>query len=206
MYAFFKQIIRLVEICTMTRIYSIEGNIGSGKSTLVSILQSNSNDKPIVFLLEPVDEWETIKDAEGNTMLQKFYSDQEKNPDALIITERSLYTDKFVFAKMLYASNMIEDVNYQIYLKWFDTFAKDYPITGIIYVSSSPDTCKERIQKRSRDGEDTISIDYLAKCNEYHDSMIYNYSASKLLLVLNGNLDIADMKSTWINMIEEFIY
>ena len=229
MYAFFKQIIRLVEIFTMTRIYSIEGNIGSGKSTLVSILQSNSNDKPIVFLLEPVDEWETIKDAEGNTMLQKFYSDQEKysfpfqmmayisrlallkktvekNQDAIIITERSLYTDKFVFAKMLYASNMIEDVNYQIYLKWFDTFAKDYPITGIIYVSSSPDTCKERIQKRSRDGEDTISIDYLAKCNEYHDSMIYNYSASKLLLVLNGNLDIADMKSTWINMIEEFIY
>ena len=97
-----------------TRIFSIEGNIGSGKSTLLENLKKElSNNKNIIFMKEPVDEWEEIKDASGNTMLQKFYEDQEKysfpfqmmayisrlnllkttvekNPGAIIISERSL--------------------------------------------------------------------------------------------------------------------
>ncbi len=60
-------------------IVSIEGNIGSGKSTLLSNLRQHySNDAHIVFLKEPVDEWEKIKDANGVTMLEKFYADQNK--------------------------------------------------------------------------------------------------------------------------------
>lgn len=97
------------------RIVSIEGNIGSGKTTLLSNIKSTlQNRKDIIFLKEPVDEWDTIRDKEGNTMLQKFYGDQEKysfpfqmmayitrlnllrntirsHPNAIIITERSLY-------------------------------------------------------------------------------------------------------------------
>jgi len=156
----------------MTRIFSIEGNIGSGKSTLLESLKNEliiSNQK-IIFMKEPVDEWEEIKDAAGNTMLQKFYEDQdkysfpfqmmayisrlnllkttvEKNPGAIIISERSLYTDKFVFAKMLYDTGKIEDVSYQIYNKWFDAFVKDFPICGVIYVETDPDICHQRIAK-----------------------------------------------------------
>ena len=117
----------------MTRIFTIEGNIGSGKSTLLESLKNELiiGNQKIIFMKEPVDEWEEIKDAEGNTMLQKFYEDQdkysfpfqmmayisrlnllkttvEKNPGAIIISERSLYTDKFVFAKMLYDTGKIE--------------------------------------------------------------------------------------------------
>ena len=139
---------------TMSRnvIISIEGNIGSGKSTLLQYLKENIS-LNVVFLKEPVDEWEHIRDAEGTTMLQKFYENQEKysfsfqmmafisrlallretmrtNPGAIIITERSLYTDKLVFAKMLFESGKMEDVNYQIYLKWFDTFSVDCPVNG----------------------------------------------------------------------------
>ena len=108
----------------MNTIISIEGNIGSGKSTLLSKLQEEFKDnKNIVFLKEPVDEWETIRDENGITMLEKFYENQEnysfpfqmmafisrlsllkdsikKNPGAIFITERSLYTDKMVFAKL----------------------------------------------------------------------------------------------------------
>lgn len=146
----------------MVQIITIEGNIGSGKSTLLAHLKEkykhNSN---IIFLREPVDEWECIKDKEGVTMLEKFYSDQKTysfsfqmmayisrlnllkdaiktNPDSIIITERSLITDKMVFAKMLYDAGNIEEVNYQIYSKWFDCFACEYPIKKIIYVNSSP--------------------------------------------------------------------
>ena len=67
----------------MSKIISIEGNIGSGKSTLVSLLKdtfenTKSNPYDVIFLQEPVDEWENIKDSAGNTMLEKFYQDQEK--------------------------------------------------------------------------------------------------------------------------------
>jgi len=69
----------------------------------------------------------------------------EENKDSIIITERSLLTDKHVFAKMLYDNGKIEYVNYQIYLKWFDTFSKDFPIEKVIYVKTSPEICHTRI-------------------------------------------------------------
>ena len=135
----------------MSCIFSVEGNIGSGKSTLVKMLKDHliiASDKKVVFLQEPVDEWESIKDESGESILEKFYGNQQKyafsfqmmayisrisllkktirkNRDAVIITERSVYTDREVFAKMLYDDGKIETVNYNIYLKWFDEFTKD---------------------------------------------------------------------------------
>jgi deoxyadenosine/deoxycytidine kinase len=217
------------------KIITIEGNIGSGKSTLLENLKNEliiSNQK-IIFMKEPVDEWEDIKDSNGNTMLQKFYENQEKysfpfqmmayisrlkllketvekNPNAIIISERSLYTDKYVFAKMLYETNKIEDVNYQIYCKWFDAFVKDYPIAGTIYVKTDPNICHDRIAKRSRLGESSIPLDYLVSCDKYHNDMldIEKQIMSKNQLVLDGNVDIFYRKNTlndWIKCIKEFI-
>lgn len=61
------------------KIISIEGNIGSGKSTFVNILKEEfKNQKHIVFLDEPVDEWKTICDFENENIIEKFYKDQEK--------------------------------------------------------------------------------------------------------------------------------
>lgn len=218
----------------LTRIFSIEGNIGSGKSTLLENLKKEfSNNKNIIFMKEPVDEWEEVRDVAGNTMLQKFYADQEKysfpfqmmayisrlnllkttvekNSGAIIISERSLYTDKFVFAKMLYESGKIEDVNYQIYNKWFDAFVKDFPIYGVIYVETDPEICHERITKRSRLGESNIPLDYLKSCHSYHTNMLNRnfQKVSNRQLVLDGNVDIyenQDILATWIEHIESFI-
>ena len=69
----------------------------------------------------------------------------------IIVTERSVYTDKEVFAKMLYDNNKIEEVNYQIYLQWFNEFIKDIPLNGIIYLKTKPEKSLERIIKRGRD-------------------------------------------------------
>jgi len=217
------------------QIYTIEGNIGSGKSTLLEFLKNELivSDQKIIFMKEPVDEWEEIKDSTGNTMLQKFYENQEKysfpfqmmayisrlkllketveqNQNAIIISERSLYTDKYVFAKMLYETNKIEDVNYQIYCKWFDTFVKDYPITGIIYVKTEPNICHDRVAKRSRVGESSIPLDYLVSCDKYHDDMldIEKQVMSKNQLVLDGNVDIfysKDKLDEWIINVNKFI-
>lgn len=219
----------------MSKIISVEGNIGSGKSTLLENLRekykSNSN---VVFLKEPVDEWENIKDKNGTTMLEKFYSDQKRYsfsfqmlafisrlvllkktikecPDnSVIITERSLITDKMVFAKMLYESDKIEDVEYQIYLKWFDCFCNDYPINKIIYIKSSPETCNNRINQRGRAGEGEIPLSYLKSCNDYHDDMVYSLIEQNnvTILELDGNVNIK--KNTkkleeWLNSVDNFI-
>ena len=57
----------------------------------------------------------------------------EKYPNSIIITERCLNTDRYVFAQMLYDDNLIEDINYSIYLRWFDEFSESN-LDGIIYV------------------------------------------------------------------------
>ena len=65
----------------MTYIFSIEGNIGSGKSTLVKELKKsvpNILDKKVVYVQEPVNEWSKIKDKKGETILEKFYANQHK--------------------------------------------------------------------------------------------------------------------------------
>jgi len=231
----------------MPVIYSIEGNIGSGKSTLLANLRSHFENqtktpeetktpRKIIFVKEPVDEWESIKDANGITMLEKFYNDQDKysfpfqmmayisrlallkeaiknnpEPDAIIISERCLYTDKYVFAKMLYDSGKIEDVCYQIYNKWFHTFASELPIEGVIYVKTNPDICNKRIILRSRNGESSIPLSYLENCHTYHNNMItvlQDKTTNSKFLELNGNVDIFENKdqiNQWILEIERFI-
>jgi deoxyadenosine/deoxycytidine kinase len=221
----------------MTQIISIEGNIGSGKSTLLEHIKNKYKDQEnIIFLREPVDEWENIKDEYGTPVLQKFYSDQKKysfsfqmmayisrlallkdavtkNPNAIIITERSLLTDKLIFAKMLYDSGNIEFIDYQIYSKWFDCFAKEYPINKVIYVNSSPEICYERIHERSRTGEETIPLSYLNKCYEYHETMIESFVNDENIidvLQLNGNVNIkakenANCLESWLEYIDVLI-
>ena len=132
-----------------TFIFSIEGNIGVGKSTMLKNIEkyigSQVNNRKVIFLQEPVDEWQSIKDSKGEDILTKFYSNQDKyafpfqmmayisrqallmktvdeNPGAIIISERCIHTDKNVFAKMLYEDGKIEEVCYTIYNKWFETF------------------------------------------------------------------------------------
>jgi deoxyadenosine/deoxycytidine kinase len=213
------------------KIITIEGNIGSGKSTLLEILSKKyTDDNKIVFLKEPVEEWEQIRDSNGVSMLQKFYEDQKKysfsfqmmayitrlammksaiesNPSAnIFVTERSLYTDKHVFAKMLHDMNNIEDVNYQIYITWFDTFAKDYPIESVIYVKTDPEICYQRIKERSRVGEDEIPLTYLQKCHSYHEDMIGKDFSDVFVLTLNGNENIKKVDSIvneWLFTIED---
>ena len=75
----FLKVADMIQEQLITGNFLIEGNIGSGKSTLLENLRKQyTNHTHIIFLQEPVDEWEKIKDNEGNTMLKKFYANQEK--------------------------------------------------------------------------------------------------------------------------------
>ena len=221
------------------KIVSIEGNIGSGKSTLLENLRNHYKDNTyVIFLREPVDDWEKIKDKQGNTMLKKFYSDQDKysfafqmmayisrlkilrdtvktisseinNGHYVIITERSLYTDKHVFAKMLHDQGKIEDVCYQIYLNWFDEFAKDFPINYTVYVKTDPKNCYDRIHKRAREGEEVIPLAYLQECHNYHEEFLDDQPGiSSKKLNLDGNVDIyknEQIVEDWLSLIKLFV-
>ena len=137
--------------------------------------------------------------------------DSQNKKHYVIITERSLYTDKMVFAKMLYDSGKIEDVNYQIYLNWFDTFSGEFPVHKVIYVKATPEKCYERIAKRSREGEENIPLEYLTACSLYHDNMLDKTIDSCVCdeqLILDGNIDIYENKTQvdkWIQEIEQYI-
>ena len=211
---------------------SIDGNIGSGKSTLLENLKEYyKNNDNVVFLKEPVDEWQTIRDENGISILQKFYTDQDKyafpfqmmayisrlkilkdafnhcnSNNTIYITERSLFTDKMVFAKMLYDNGKMEEINYQIYIKWFDVFANEYPLHKVIYVKTDPIKCYSRIHTRARPGEEIIQLDYLIKCNNYHDDMINHWPSQKI--ILDGNIDIHQnhtIYNNYLTQINEFI-
>lgn len=211
----------------MALIISIDGNIGSGKSTALKFLKDiYKNNTNIIFIQEPVDTWIEIKDDNKN-ILEMFYENQEKyafpfqmmafitrynllletiksNPDSIIITERSLYTDKLVFAKMLFENNQMNTFEYQIYNKWFNTFIKNLPEHQYIYFYSTPEVCYERIINRSRSGEDMITLSYLENCSNYHNTMFTELKPS-----LKINLDSYDMNENsynqMLNIIQDFI-
>lgn len=140
------------------------------------------------------------------------YEDCSVKLKTIIVTERSLYTDKMVFAKMLYDSKKIEFINYQIYLNWFNSFSHEFNINKIIYINADPKICYARVGKRQRDGEDNIPLDYLTNCHNYHESMLDKSlpdCVCQSQLVLDGNLDIYEnnrILNEWISSIEQFIY
>lgn len=211
-------------------IISVEGNIGSGKSTFLDMLKMKyASKQDIVFLDEPLDSWNKITDMEGKTMLEKFYSDKEKHsfafqmmayisrlaqlkriidifPKAIVVTERSLLTDRHVFAKMLYDEGFIEHAHYGIYLEWFDTFIRDMEIEKIIYLKTSPSKSYERIQKRNRKGE-TIPISYIEQCHEYHEMWLNTFKKNQLLTI-DANQDMIQNPNdylSWLQMFDSFV-
>ena len=211
-------------------IITIEGNIGSGKSTLVKNLEDAFSESDSVhFLQEPIDEWNTIKDENGKTMIEKYYENQEKyafsfqmmayisrltrlrnalktNPK-VIVTERSIFTDKNVFASMLYKDKKIEDVEYTIYIKWFEEFLKDIPPISTIYIRTTPEIAKQRVDIRARKGE-TIPLEYLKLCHEYHEQWLNNNNSDTCkndILILDGNIDVHEnpqLIDEWIEIIK----
>lgn len=216
------------------KIISIEGNIGAGKTTILKNLESYYSDNPnVVFLREPVDIWETITDKNGENILAKFYADPSKysfsfqvmafvtrlsmlrqvidtNPDCLlIICERSLEADRHIFAKMLYDDGLIDEINYKIYLHFYNEYRNDFVLDGIIYIQTHPTICDERIKTRSRNGESGIQLDYLKKCRQYHEDWLMEIE-NILIINTNDNVkydreDTNDSGNKWIDMIIEYI-
>lgn len=193
----------------------IEGGIGSGKSTLVKELHiyCTNNNLKILTVQEPVDSWVNIKNSDGINIIQAFYADQHKHSFSFqmlayisrlqklqesyfkalnegydfIVCERSLYTDKNVFCKMLYNEGKIDEYGYQIYNKWFEYFQSFLTNFHFVYLKTDYNICFQRINKRNRNGEENIPLEYLKINNTYHDNWLDN---GDNILFLDGNEDL----------------
>jgi deoxyadenosine/deoxycytidine kinase len=100
----------------------------------------------------------------------------------VIITERSVLTDRYVFAEMLAESGSLDKLEWELYLKWFDSFAAGLPVKGIIYLTTGPETSKLRIEKRGRAGEEQISAEYLAQLDAQHAKWVQSTQLPVLCL------------------------
>ena len=177
---------------TPTIIY-VEGNIGTGKSTFIKNLDNEILKKKFSYdvIYEPVDEWQQIG------ILQKFYDNPErycylfqsyclfsrfkllkriyKKDLKIVFIERSIFSDKFVFANSCKSINQLSDIEYNIYDSWFNHFNTIHPRNyHHIYLRVDPSVCLERISKRNRGEESGITMDYLTLLHNKHEEWSKN--------------------------------
>ena len=200
-------------------IVSIDGNIGSGKSTLIQILQEElKNNDHIIFLQEPVSEWLKVTDGKTN-ILNNFYGDKKRwsytfqnfafitrshiileaiknnmvypfQKRKVIITERSTETDKHIFAKMLYDEGNMTKLEYEIYNYWYNKIInKNNKKNNIIYLRTTPNDAFNRINKRDRVEERKIPIDYIQNVHRYHDDWLVDRKNNCNICYLDGTDD-----------------
>jgi deoxyadenosine/deoxycytidine kinase len=133
----------------------------------------------------------------------------------VIVTERSIYTDKYVFAQMLYDSGSMTDLEFTLYKTWFDFFAKDYKIDHIVYVRTTPELAMKRIKTRGRPEEKDIKMEYLKNLHKYHENWLINFGGGKLNVIQLEDNDIEedvdsqksiDKYNNHIRKINNFIY
>jgi deoxyadenosine/deoxycytidine kinase len=208
-------------------IISLDGNIGAGKSTLLAEIRKHIHDVHLVD--EPVGQWTALKNNEGENLLELFYKDKRrwaytfqncailtrlknikdavenldptlKHPQ-VIITERSVLTDKYVFAEMLRDAGLMDMLEWDLYDNWFNIFSKQYPVNGVIYLSTGSVTSKERIIIRNRHGEENIDLDYLDSLDHQHKKWIDNTN----IPVLTLSTEPGESLETNLEKIKEFI-
>lgn len=171
--------------------YIVEGNIGTGKSTFLSLIAQHLPHISVVY--EPRHHWQS---EDGESLLENFYKDphrwaytietlamiyrvrehltEQQNPSPNRIMERSIYSGHYCFAQNDFASGFMTDVEWSAYNQWFNFLVpnKCKPPLGFIYLQSDPQVSYARIQKRNRGSENTISLDYLQQIDAYHTQFL----------------------------------
>jgi deoxyadenosine/deoxycytidine kinase len=202
--------------------FIIEGNIGSGKSTLVKKLSLRDDSEVI---LEPVDVWQHIKGDDNKNLLQAFYDDMNRysylfqtmvfktrlqsldkpQEKPYRFSERSIWTDKYVFGKTCIDDKKMNTLEAECYHTWFNWLEEKFfpQPSGIIYIKCSPEKCSERINKRGREEESHIPLEYLKTLDNHHNDWLDNWKLTPVLIINN------EVDNNWdeiMNQINEFIH
>ena len=171
----------------------IEGNIGAGKSTLLRLLNNSFN---LEVVPEPTDKWQKI--TGGQNLLELFYKEtprwaytfqsnafltriqvilehQKKSPEKeILLLERSIYCDRFCFAKNCFESGLMSPLEWHIYKEWFAWLSENHTPhpAGFIYLRTSPEVAFARLNKRNRHEETGVTLDYLKHLHQKHEDWL----------------------------------
>jgi deoxyadenosine/deoxycytidine kinase len=178
---------------------AIAGNIGSGKSTLTRLLAKHYGWEPHYESLDDnpyiSDFYEDMQRWSFNLQVyflnSRFNSVQEiKNSDKTIIQDRTIYEDAYIFAPNLHAMGLMSTRDFDTYQALFSTVKSMVKAPDLmVYLRADISALVSRIQKRGRDYEDAIRLDYLKRLNERYEAWISTYSDGKLLVVDIDNID-----------------
>ena len=172
---------------------AVAGNIGSGKTTLAGLLAKHYN-------------WEAqFEDIDENPYLNDFYNDMQRwsfnlqvyflnsrfaqiadirQSGKTVIQDRTIHEDAYIFAPNLHAMGLMTTRDFENYFSLFnlmDSFIQ--PPDLLIYLRASVPTLVSQIQKRGREYEESIRLDYLKRLNERYEAWITTYDKGKILIV-----------------------
>ena len=172
---------------------AIAGNIGSGKTTLTTKLSKHYKWKP------------HFEDVENNPYLNDFYKEMQrwsfnlqvyflnsrfrqiidiKKEDKKFIQDRTIYEDAYIFAPNLHSMGLMSTRDFENYKELFNLM--DSLVEGpdlMIYLRASVPTLVSQIQKRGRDYENSIRLDYLTQLNDRYEAWISEYDKGRLLII-----------------------
>ena len=182
---------------------AIAGNIGSGKTVLTEKLAKHYG-------------WQALYESvDKNPYLRDFYYDMPRwafhlqiyflnsrfrqvneirNSGKPTIQDRTIYEDAYIFASNLHKSGFINERDFQSYLDIFNSMINFVPPPDLlIYLRADIPKLVKQIQKRGRDYEYAIRLDYLKNLNEHYEKWISSYSLGKLLIIDVNNLDFIEI-------------
>ena len=193
-------------------IISVEGCIGSGKSTFLNYL--NKNIDSIAVLKEPLDSWQNV---EGENILSSMYKNPkqhtflfqmyalltilQQNTNSLDVKAKIIerHMGYRCFIENSYQLGTLSKVEFSVLCQWIN-YLCTFPYLNmtsdlIIYLKTSPETCFERMKKRNRNEEQNVAFDYIANLHKIHDQFIMNKTLNPKceLIVIDANQDLKDL-------------
>lgn len=183
----------------MKKFVAVAGNIGVGKSTLVSLLCQNLGWQPFY---EPVAENPYLADFYADMRSWSFHSQifflahrlrmhrQLLDHPTSVIQDRTVYEDAEIFAGNLYRQGLIHSRDYKTYHELYEVLTEFLPPPDlVVYLRASVTTLNSRISSRGRDFERQITPEYLGQLNELYESWIDSFSLCPVLTVPSDDLD-----------------
>jgi deoxyadenosine/deoxycytidine kinase len=198
---------------------AVAGNIGSGKTTLAGLLSKHYG-------------WEAhYEDVDDNPYLNDFYEDMQRwsfnlqvyflnsrlnqilnirKSGKTVIQDRTIYEDAYIFAPNLHSMGLMSTRDFENYFTLFNLMASlIQPPDLLIYLRASVPTLVNQIQKRGREYENSIRLDYLKRLNERYEAWIGAYNLGNILIVDVDNINFSEVKedlSKVINKIDAQIH
>lgn len=214
--------------------FVVDGNIGAGKTTFLRIIADYLS-AHVVF--EPVAKWQKIIGTEN--LLENFYRDTPRwaytfqsyafvtrileqethaleHAEPVQILERSVFSDRYCFAKNCFELGFMTELEWKLYQDWFSWLVDNYVIrpNGFIYLRVDPMTCHQRLIKRERKEETGVSFEYLQRLHNKHEDWLVqkkdvtSYVKNIPVLVLDCNEDFEqtlDNQHHHVKAVAEFI-